>query len=75
MRRSNNLGVTLTAEEFESLREVSKGLMQGGISASHKATLMELGFVREGPRGLTLTHTGQMHLHIKALMATSLSPK
>ena len=52
------LTAVLTAEEFASLREVSKGMLQGIIPREHRERLLKLGFVVERFGGLVLTNDG-----------------
>lgn len=51
--------VPLTPDEFRSLREVSKGLMQHEIPLSHRARLLEVGYIKKGVGGWTLTDAGR----------------
>jgi hypothetical protein len=52
------LAAVITAEEFASLREVSKGMLQGIIPYEHRERLLKLGFVDEKFGGLVLTNDG-----------------
>lgn len=53
---------SLTAEEFASLKEVGKGLMQGTIPDVHRKKLISVGYIKEGLGGLMLTDAGKLRL-------------
>jgi hypothetical protein len=57
-----NLSELLTAQEFASLSEVNKGMLQGIIPFEHRTRLMELGYVAEKIGSLVLTSDGQTRL-------------
>jgi len=59
-----NLTAALTAEEFASLREVSKGMLQGIIPREHRERLLKLGLVGEKFGGLVLTNDGTNRVSI-----------
>jgi hypothetical protein len=54
--------VTLTPDEFASLREVSKGQMQRVIPDAHMAKLLYLGLIRQKPGGLVQTNMGYLRV-------------
>ncbi len=54
------LTAQLTTEEFASLPEVNKGLMQRIIPLEER--LIELGYIVELPGGLALTNHGRARL-------------
>jgi hypothetical protein len=56
------LTAQLTTEEFASLREVNKGLMQRIIPLEHRERLIELGYIVELLGGLALTNHGRARL-------------
>jgi hypothetical protein len=56
------LTAPLTHKEFESLREVSKGMMRRVIPKSHADKLIGLKLLREGLGGLVLTPKGKLRL-------------
>jgi hypothetical protein len=60
----SNLTAVLTAEEFASLREVSKGMLQGFIPRGHRERLLKLGLVVEKFGGLVLTNDGTNRVSI-----------
>jgi hypothetical protein len=55
-----NLDAPLSPEEFASLKEVSKGMIQRVIPGSHRERLIRLGFIEQVFRSLELTISGQM---------------
>ena len=55
-----SLDAPLSSEEFASLKEVSKGMMQRVIPGSHREKLIRLGFIEQVFRSLELTIPGQM---------------
>jgi hypothetical protein len=57
-----NLTAPLSHEEFASLQEVGKGLMQRVIPARHRDRLISLGYIAERRGGLVLTNAGRMRL-------------
>ncbi len=59
-----NLNAPLSAVEFESLREVSKGLSKRVVPATHKKRLLEFGYIKEGTGRLMMTDAGQLRLAI-----------
>jgi hypothetical protein len=52
----------LTADQFASLREVSKGALRQTIPDEHKAHLIKLGYIKEGLGGLVLTDLGRLRV-------------
>ncbi len=50
----------LSAAEFESLRELSKGLGWHTLPARHTAKLLSLGYARDAVGGLVITDIGQL---------------
>jgi len=50
----------LTAEEFASLRYVSRGFVRATIPKSHQARLVELGLIQAMMGGLIITPMGRM---------------
>ena len=56
------LNARLSADEFESLREVSKGPTQRAIPMQHSARLIELAFIYQGSSGLGVTPLGRSRL-------------
>jgi hypothetical protein len=59
-----NLTAILTAEEFASLREISKGMLQGIIPCEHRERLLILGLAVEKFGGLVLTNDGTNRVSI-----------
>ena len=59
---SINSSESLTTEEFASLREVNKGMLQGIIPFEHRRRLIGLGYVAEKIGSLVLTSDGHMRL-------------
>ena len=57
-----NLNANLSPEEFESLRELSEGLMRRNIPDAHRAKLPQLGFIVERLGGWMLTDLGRLRL-------------
>jgi hypothetical protein len=57
-----NPNVTLTPDEFASLREVSKGHMQRVIPHAHKAKLLHLGLIRQKLGSLVQTNMGYLYV-------------
>jgi len=57
-----DLNGSLSPAEFESLRELSKGLGWQTIPAQHSAKLLSLGYAREAVGGLIITDLGQSRL-------------
>jgi hypothetical protein len=57
-----SLTTHLSREEFASLQEVGKGLMQRIIPPEHEASLIEFGLVRRLLGGLGLTNAGKMRI-------------
>jgi hypothetical protein len=57
-----NLTAPLSHEEFASLQEVDKGLMQRVIPAEYRDRLISLGYITERRGGLVLTNAGYMRL-------------
>jgi hypothetical protein len=51
----------LTREEFVSLRDGAKGLLNR-MPAEHKTRLIELGYIEEALGGLRLTGFGRMRI-------------
>jgi hypothetical protein len=51
----------LTAAEFDALEQVDEGGKQS-IAKSLSDRLLELGYIKEAPTGLTITSAGQMRL-------------
>jgi hypothetical protein len=49
------VGPPLSAEEFVSLQELWKGVMQSAIPAEHEEKLIKLGYAKKLPDGLRLT--------------------
>jgi hypothetical protein len=56
------VGPPLSSEEFASLQELRKGVMQSAISAEHEVKLIKLGYAKKLPDGLRLTNVGRMRL-------------
>lgn len=52
----------LSAGEFESLRELSKGLRWQTIPFQHTAKLLRLGYATEAIGGLRITESGQVRV-------------
>jgi hypothetical protein len=52
----------LSAAEFESLRELSKGLRWQTIPFQHTAKLLRLGYATEAIGGLKITESGQLRV-------------
>jgi hypothetical protein len=59
-----NLIAVLTAEEFASLCEVSKGMLQGIIPCEHRERLLKLGLLVEKFGSLVLTNNGTNRVSI-----------
>jgi hypothetical protein len=57
-----NLTAQLAPEEFASLLEVNKGLMQCIIPLEHRKRFIQLGYVVELLGGLALTNHGRARL-------------
>jgi hypothetical protein len=57
-----NLDAYITAGEFQSLRDVSKGATQRAIPPEHKIRLLQVGYIMEGLSGLAITDVGQMRV-------------
>lgn len=57
-----DLNGPLSSVEFESLRELSKGLRWQTIPAQHAAKLLSLGYAREAVGGLSITDVGQLRV-------------
>lgn len=57
-----NLDAYITASEFQSLRDVSKGLAQRAIPPEHKIRLLQVGYIIDGQNGLAITDVGQMRV-------------
>jgi hypothetical protein len=57
-----NLDALLTPDEFASLREVSKGMLQRELPEAHQQKLLGLRLIRHTPDGLRLTKAGQMRV-------------
>ena len=55
----------ITSDEMESLREVSKGLMQRVIPDEHRAKLIRFRFVEQKIGGLVITPLGEMLLAVR----------
>lgn len=58
----NHLDAPLTADEFASLEEVAKRLMQRIIPDDHRTKLIQLGFIDQKLGGLAVTDAGTMRL-------------
>ena len=54
-----DLNGSLSPAEFESLRELSKGLGWQTIPAQHSAKLLSLGYARDAIGGLMITDLGR----------------
>jgi hypothetical protein len=54
-----NLDALLTPDEFTSLREVSKGMIQRDLPEDHQLKLLGLRLIKHTPDGLRLTKAGQ----------------
>lgn len=52
----------LSSGEFESLRELSKGLKWQTIPFQHTAKLLRLGYATEAIGGLRITESGQVRV-------------
>jgi hypothetical protein len=52
----------LSPEEFASLKEVGRGVMQRIIPDDHRERLITLGYIREVIGSLTVTNIGRMRL-------------
>jgi hypothetical protein len=52
----------LSRAEFESLRELSKGLRWQTIPFHHTAKLLRLGYATEAIGGLRITESGQLRV-------------
>ena len=59
---AHNSTAPLSQEEFASLQEISKGLMQGVIPAEHCERLISLGYIAERLGAFGLTNAGRMRL-------------
>jgi hypothetical protein len=59
-----NLDALLTTDEFASLREVSKGIIQRDLPEAHQLKLLGLRLIRHTPDGLRLTKAGQERMAI-----------
>ncbi|HYM33263.1 MAG TPA: hypothetical protein VEU47_18335 [Candidatus Cybelea sp.] len=59
---ANDPNARLAPREFESLKEVAKGIMQLAIPAQHKAALIKLGFIEETSGRLLLTEIGKIRV-------------
>jgi hypothetical protein len=57
-----SLTTHLSREEFTSLQEVGKGLLQRVIPLEHEASLIELLLIKRGLGGLGLTDAGKMRI-------------
>lgn len=57
-----NLTAPLSADEFTSLREVSKGLMQRLIPVEHRDRLIALDYISQRLGGLVVTDIGRLRL-------------
>jgi hypothetical protein len=57
-----NSDALLTPDEFASLREVSKGILQREFPEEHQQKLLGLRLIRHTPDGLRLTKAGQMRM-------------
>lgn len=56
---SLNSDALLTRDEFASLREVSKGIIQRELPEQHQQKLLSLRLIKHTPDGLRLTKAGQ----------------
>jgi hypothetical protein len=54
-----NLDAQLTSDEFTSLREVSKGMIQRELPEQHQQKLLSLRLIKHTTDGLRLTKAGQ----------------
>jgi hypothetical protein len=59
---SLNSDALLTADEFASLREVSKGMLQRELPEAHQQKLLSLRLIKLTPDGLRLTTAGQTRM-------------
>jgi hypothetical protein len=59
-----NLDAMLTPDEFASLREVSKGMIQRDLPEAHQQKLLGLRLIRHTGDGLRLTKAGQERMAI-----------
>ena len=57
-----NLTAPLSYEEFASLQEIGKGLVQGIIPPEHREQLISLGYIAERLSALGLTNAGRIRL-------------
>jgi hypothetical protein len=58
---------TLDPSEVESLRELTRGLMQRAIPQKHANKLVELGFARPNPAGLGITTLGLAKIAMRSV--------
>jgi hypothetical protein len=59
-----NLDALLTPDEFASLREVSKGMIQREFPEAHQQKLLGLRLIKHTPDGLRLTKAGQERMAV-----------
>jgi hypothetical protein len=57
-----NLKSPLSREEFESLQELGRGLMQRVIPKAHNDRLIDLGYAKELLGGTGLTNEGRARI-------------
>ena len=53
---------SLSAEEFASLKEVSRPAAHAPIPADHRVYLIANGYIRQAAGGLTLTDKGRLRV-------------